>query len=153
MTQPGLFEVAKSKPMRALSLTQPWATAIITGVKQIETRSWQTPFRGVIAIHAAKGFPGWAKEFAMTENTLGRLPDRLPLGAIIGVAKITDIKRTEEIVTQISAIERLYGDYSFGRFGWFLSDVIALPEPIPCRGALSLWEVPIDIRPEIQKHL
>lgn len=50
--------------MKAISLTQPWATAIAVGVKQWETRSWPTGFRGPVAIHAAKGMPKWAKEFA-----------------------------------------------------------------------------------------
>jgi len=41
--------------MKALTLTQPWATLIACGAKRIETRSWATDFRGRIAIHAAKG--------------------------------------------------------------------------------------------------
>ncbi len=131
--------------MRALSLTQPWASAIMLGNKRVETRSWGTAFRGQIAIHAAKGFPKWARAFAITEHALNRLPTRLPMGAIIGVATIQQVVRTEEIVGTISAIERLYGDYSCGRFGWVLSDVMALPEPIACRGALSLWQVPAAI--------
>lgn len=135
--------------MKALSLTQPWATAVILGVKKVETRSWSTKYRGVIAIHASKGFPRWAKDFAMTEHTLGRLPERLPLGGIIGLARIVDIGRTEFVKFGISAIERLYGDYSDGRYGWILTDVIALPEPIPCKGALSLWEVPREIEQRI----
>ncbi|HEX8773726.1 MAG TPA: hypothetical protein VF735_08945 [Pyrinomonadaceae bacterium] len=42
--------------MKALSLTQPWATLIAIGAKKIETRSWRAP-GGVmaLAIHAAKG--------------------------------------------------------------------------------------------------
>ena len=42
--------------MKALTLTQPWATLIAVGAKRIETRSWGTSYRGRIAIHAAKGF-------------------------------------------------------------------------------------------------
>lgn len=137
--------------MKALSLTQPWATAIILGVKQVETRSWSTNYRGLIAIHAAKTFPKWAKDFANTEYTLGRLPCIYPLGAIIGLAKIAEVGRTEFVQFAVSAIERLYGDYSEGRYGWRLTDVIALPEPIPCKGALGLWNVPQDIETLIRK--
>ena len=50
--------------MRALTLTQPWAEAVASGLKVWETRSWQTSYRGPIAIHAAKGFPKEAREFA-----------------------------------------------------------------------------------------
>ena len=44
--------------MKALTLTQPWASLVAIGAKRIETRSWSTPYRGLLAIHAAKGFPG-----------------------------------------------------------------------------------------------
>ena len=132
--------------MKALSLTQPWATAIILGNKRIETRSWKTNYTGRIAIHAAKGFPKWAREFAETERAIGRIPGRLPFGAIIGFATIAGMRRTEELTgdlfLQISALERLYGDYAPGRWGWMLSDVEALPDDkiIGCKGALGLWE-------------
>lgn len=45
--------------IRSITLTQPWATLIcpyprIAPVKWIETRSWQTSWRGPVLIHAAK---------------------------------------------------------------------------------------------------
>ena len=139
--------------MKALSLTQPWATAIARGVKTVETRSWSTRFRGQIAIHASKGFPADARDFASVEHTLGRLPSSVPLGAIIAVATIVNVVQTEEIESQVDEIERLYGDFSRGRFGWILEDVIALPKPIPCRGALSLWDVPEEVERQIREQL
>jgi hypothetical protein len=48
--------------MRCLTLTQPWASLVAIGAKKIETRSWPTNYRGPLAIHAAKGFPRWARE-------------------------------------------------------------------------------------------
>ena len=50
--------------MKALSLTQPWASLVVIGAKCYETRSWATNYRGPLAIHASKGFPVWAKQFA-----------------------------------------------------------------------------------------
>lgn len=41
--------------MKAITLTQPWATLVAIGAKRIETRSWATRYRGPLAIHAAKG--------------------------------------------------------------------------------------------------
>jgi hypothetical protein len=49
--------------MKALSLTQPWATLVALGAKRIETRSWPTQYRGPLAIHAAKAFPKAARQF------------------------------------------------------------------------------------------
>ncbi len=72
--------------MKTLTLTQPWAQLIAIGAKRIETRSWGTKYRGPIAIHAAKGFPKWAREtclrspFIEALNRANYLPD-IPLGA------------------------------------------------------------------------
>lgn len=40
--------------IKALTLYQPWATLIAIGAKKIETRSWDTKYRGPLAIHASK---------------------------------------------------------------------------------------------------
>jgi hypothetical protein len=40
--------------MKALTIRQPWASLVATGVKTIETRSWSTKYRGPLAIHAGK---------------------------------------------------------------------------------------------------
>ena len=133
--------------MKALSLTQPWASAIMFGHKRIETRSWNTTHRGRIAIHAAKGFPKWAKEFAQEERFLGRMPGRLPLMAIVGFATITGMRRTEDMVGEVSGLERRYGDYGPGRWAWMLSDILPIPDDkiVPAMGALGLWSVPEEI--------
>jgi hypothetical protein len=40
--------------MKAISLHQPHAQAIMLGLKRYETRGWSTNYRGPLAIHAAK---------------------------------------------------------------------------------------------------
>lgn len=127
--------------MKALTLTQPWATLVATGKKRIETRSWRTGYRGPLAIHAAKGFPAAARRFAEHEHTLGRLPSPIPFGAVLCIVRLTDCQPAEEAIFDISALERLYGDYTYGagRWAWFLDDVKVFATPIPARGALGLW--------------
>ena len=129
--------------MKALSLIQPYASAIMIGLKRIETRSWSTKYRGRIAIHASKGMPKWAKDFAAIERAHGRLPTRLPLGAIIGFAEIVDMEHTEQSSLHIGPIEKMYGDYSLGRWSWILDNIQPLPDDqlIVCRGSLGLWTV------------
>ena len=39
--------------MKALTLYQPYATAIALGLKKYETRSWATSYRGPLAIHTS----------------------------------------------------------------------------------------------------
>ena len=38
------------------------------------------------------------------------------------------------------SLERAFGDYAPGRYAWLLSDVRALPEPLPARGMPGLWQ-------------
>ena len=45
--------------MKAITLTQPWATLVAIGAKRIETRSWRTFYRGPLAIHAGKTLPAY----------------------------------------------------------------------------------------------
>ena len=129
--------------MKALSLTQPWATLVATGAKRIETRSWSTKYTGRIAIHASKGFPRWAKETCFEEpfiSLLGPHRELLPRGAVIATATLMGCRRTEDVAHQLDKQELALGDYSEGRFAWFLGDVEPIVIPIPARGALGLWE-------------
>lgn len=130
---------------RGLSLTQPWASLVAGGHKRVETRSWPTAYRGAVLIHAAKGFPRWAQEFAAEERAVGRLPGRIPRGAIVAVATLVNVQRTDDVASTISSLERHLGNYDPGRWAWFLSEIHPLQEPVPCRGALGLWHVPGDV--------
>lgn len=135
--------------MKALSLWQPWATAIAAGVKRIETRHWSTSYRGPLAIHAAKHWDSEQREFASIEHTLGRLPKRIPFGAIVAVCDLVDVRSTDELIhtEAVGTIELNYGNYSPGRFGWLLENVRALTEPVPFKGAQGLFTVPDALLP------
>jgi len=149
--------------MKALSLTQPWATLIAIGAKRIETRSWSTRYRGPIAIHASKSMPLGCRAFAYADPAGRVLNDAgillggdcrdLPKGAIVAVATLTGIERTETILGMSQGLLRHeieFGDYSRGRFGWVLSDVVPLLKPVPATGALGLWDVPPQILEQVE---
>ncbi len=53
--------------MKALSLTQPWATLVAIGAKRIETRGWWTAYRGELLIHATKTMPRDCRELCDDE--------------------------------------------------------------------------------------
>lgn len=131
--------------MRAISLWQPYASAIALGLKTVETRHWPTKFEGPIAIHAAKRWAAAEREFATVEHTLGRLPPRLPLGAFVATARLIGCRFTADVRHQLGTIERMYGDYSDGRYAWFLTDVVALPEPVPYIGRQGFFNVPDEL--------
>jgi hypothetical protein len=133
----------------ALSLTQPWATLVIAGAKRVETRSWRTPYRGWLGIHASKGFPRRAKVLCFEEPFrsaliaagIEKLED-LPRGALIGGVVLLDCVPTDGVeLAGISAQERAFGDYNRGRWGWLLDRATAF-EPRSMNGTLGLWPIP-----------
>ena len=139
--------------MKALTLTQPWATLVALQAKRIETRSWHTSYRGPLAIHAAKRMPGsasslcWEEPFRTTlqagsykpENNTTNNPFGLPLGAVIAVTILTDIQPIT-LENQPPEPEHSFGDYTPGRFAWTFQNIYRLPDPIPTNGTLGLWE-------------
>jgi hypothetical protein len=157
--------------MKALTLTQPWATLVGIGAKRVETRSWTTRYRGPLAIHAAKGKPRYdlLYEEPFRQALFGDVwyPPRvtresLPLGAIVAVASLESVRRIEAdgipegplglTLLRANEHEEAFGDYTPGRYAWVLRSVRALPEPIECRGALGLWDVPADLLPLIESR-
>lgn len=73
--------------MKALTLHQPYATAVADGIKTVETRSWQTHHRGAVAIHAAKRIDHEALWRARLVDARHHETE-LPLGAIVAMARI-----------------------------------------------------------------
>ena len=131
--------------MKAITLYQPYATAISLGLKQFETRGWKTAYRGPLAIHAASGISRTAKDFARTEVALGRIPRRLPLGAVVCVVDLVDVRLAVEVALEVNAIERMYGDYAPGRWAWKLDNIRVMAEPFGVKGKQGLWNLPIPI--------
>jgi hypothetical protein len=137
--------------MRALTLTEPWATLMALHEKTVETRSWKLP-AGIIgeevAIHAAKGFPKWAKETCDEEpyRTALTLPGGIwsypekNCGHVLCIVKFIGYRRTEDVRGQLSEKQLAFGDYAEGRFAWFTEFVERLPRPVAAIGHLGFWE-------------
>ena len=146
--------------MKVIRILQPWASLVVLGHKKIETRSWNTKYRGELLIHAS------ARKIKVSEGTYqlwGHLSKviseddylKLPYGAIIGKVNLVDVVTTEElgyteefsdgfstkwsIQEEINPQEKYFGDYSPNRFGWLLSDPVLFDKPIPAKGQLGIW--------------
>lgn len=129
--------------MKAITLTQPWATLVAFGAKKIETRSWATDYRGPLAIHAAKSIPTWVDYWAISVlpilSRYRALPiQSLPRGCVVATCTLVDVVPAAR--ARPDAAERTLGDFAPGRFAWLLADVRPLPVPVPARGSLGLWE-------------
>ena len=131
--------------MKALTLTEPWATLMAYQAKKIETRSWRLPNSIIgqeVAIHAAKGFPRWAKEACDEEpfTILHTLNVKVTPGHVICVVKFNGCRMTEDVREQITPQEFAFGDYGEGRWAWFSEFVRKLDTPMPAIGHLGFWE-------------
>ena len=144
--------------MKALTLTQPWATLVAIGAKRIETRSWNTNYRGPLAIHAAKGFPKWAEALCHEEPFRSALAnsDFLPLGGVLATCNLVSVIPVvrfqkspvleldgpdgRQYHYELTKTEMQFGDYSPGRYAWLLDGVRCLDGVETARGALGLWE-------------
>ena len=98
--------------MKALTLTQPWATLVAIDAKAIETRSWWTSYRGPLAIHATKAYPLSARITAEchipTRDTIrGKV---LPLGAIVATCRLVDCQQVRSPLDMPDYPERTFGD-------------------------------------------
>jgi hypothetical protein len=122
--------------MKALSFRQPWAELILQGCKTMDLRTYNTHHRGPLAIHASKT----VERDACQEQGLD--PDALDRGGVVGVAELVDVVPLTEADYEEHRDEHLAGrSYREGMYGWVLADPQRLPQVVPTRGRMSLFNV------------
>lgn len=134
--------------MKTLSVKQPWATLICSGIKDVENRSWKpNEVPGRILIHAgstkisSKTFEGIPEEIfsnVFNSECLGNLPEleSLPTGAIIGYVTVSGFEDGK--------METVWADGQ-GVIKWKLEDAWMFDEPIlNVKGNLNLWDYDLD---------
>lgn len=124
--------------MLALSVLQPWAWAIMAGIKPVENRSWRTNYRGPLVIQAGQGK---RCDVAGREHiaAIGHaIPDELPRGVILGTVELVDVLTQAQAMAQFGPA---WVDHDPNGFCWVLEKPRLLATPRPCRGKLSLFQV------------
>ncbi len=127
--------------MRALSVRQPWAELIISGLKLFELRSRPTRVRGRIWIHAALRVEReWLTVAGMDEA-------QAVTGALIGSVEIIDcMPLNDHIVRELQAAGPFFGELSRATgYVWRLAAPRRLDSPIRWRGALGFFHVPSSV--------
>ena len=116
--------------MKALSVKQPWAGLIAAGYKTIETRTWETKFRGDLLIVSSK------KPAISMGREQYKDPLCYPRGETICIVNVVDcvpmVGKHEE-----AAMCDVYD----GAWAWMLED-IRMVKQIPVSGQLSIFDVP-----------
>lgn len=125
--------------MKALSVRQPWAWAILFAGKDVENRDWKSPWAPMepLLLHAAKGctYTDYLSAAATIEQISGKRPppfEQLPRGGIVGRFRIAQAVRHAQ-PTSPWAIP--------GQVHLHLADVTALPF-VEMPGQLGFFEVP-----------
>jgi hypothetical protein len=117
--------------MKALSVCQPWAWAIVTGAKRIENRWRPTRHRGPLVIHASRSRRYCRGDYS---GLLPRLPPwgELDYGVLVGLVEVVDC-------VPLAAAE---GDpFAVGPWCWILDKPRRL-RPVPFAGQVSFFDVP-----------
>lgn len=135
--------------VRALTVQQPWAWAIVSAGKTTENRTQMWSYRGPLLVHSGARWSERGDRSPLIEQAAqGRsLAGTLDMSAIIGVATLVDCHPD-------AGCCKPWGESSYVEHGGrqrrrvvhlTLEDARPLPEPIPCRGAQGLWVPPADI--------
>ncbi|MDO8660954.1 MAG: ASCH domain-containing protein [Candidatus Woesearchaeota archaeon] len=117
-------------------LRQPWAELILQGKKTIETRTWNTKFRGVFLIHAAQAInKEWCERFGVQKSVTG---------AIVGKAEIIGVKEYTLLKDWNADVDMHcfpLTEWTKKRYGFLLANVERI-EPKPLKGKLGFFSVP-----------
>ena len=121
--------------MKALSLKQPYAELIVSGKKTIETRTWNTKFRGTFLIHASSK-PNETRMLELKFN-------ELQTSCIVGQAEIVDVKEYNNLSEWNKDNDKHCAPlkvWDKKRYGYILKNAKRI-KPIPCKGKLNFFEV------------
>lgn len=165
--------------MRALTVQQPWAWAIVHGGKDVENRTQAWSYRGPLAIHAGARWskrgqeselirsatasdirPGSPFERWHTPGDWGHMPS-LTFGAVIGVVDLVAVHVAADGCCDSPWGEREYGnghpDFDRPRRRDIVHLEVANPRPlttpIPAKGRLGLWTPAPDLLAQIREQV
>lgn len=124
--------------MKALSINQPWAWAIVNNWKPVENRSWNTQYRGEFLIHAGKSFNHVGYNFIKQNLPEFAIPTieefQQMMGGIVGKANLINVvhEKDSHLLTEMDK------PWFFGEYG-FILDGAEPCDLIPCKGALGFF--------------
>ena len=140
--------------INAFTCTGSYAILILYGIKRTENRSaWPEPREGQAAISCSKSF--CKEEYG---RFIAWASANLPPGDFEKLPAWREVKEWPSKVVGVcdyKARERT-GRESWDegyQYWWDLSNVVRLPEPIPCRGNVGMWSLPPSIAQSVLEQV
>lgn len=119
-----------------MSLRQPYAELVVDGRKIIETRRWNTNFRGKFLIHASKAID------KQSATLLNIDCSKLTKGAVMGLAFLYDVKKYTSKEDFLADKDKHFSiNFSAPKYGFLLKGAKKLNKPIPMLGQLGFFDV------------
>lgn len=123
--------------MKAITISQPFASLIANGDKFVENRTWPTTYRGPLAIHAGKGTQYLCRE----ELAL------YPTGCIIAIVELVaciarndlEILKPNDTIESRRVVDIRNHRYTEGPWCWILEDAKPILH-VAINGKQGLWE-------------
>jgi hypothetical protein len=156
----------------ALTLWPEWAWAIAHRGKDIENRTWEPPRHLIgrwLAIHAGKHIGGRPGDKALLEGLEDLLEMAEEAGAEIPVfSDLIPQIATSAVVAVVKVRGSIHGEAKgwyggpqayngrnevVNNYGWQFDNIMALPTPVPCKGAQGLWPLPDEVVQAVRKQL
>ena len=130
----------RRKRLKCLSLRQPYADLVVTGRKTIETRRWNTNFRGKFLVHASKAIDTESAALLNIDCS------KAIKGAAIGSAFLYDVKKYANKEDFLADKEKHFGFmFCEPRYGFLLKGAKRLNKSVPMIGRLGFFDVDRDI--------
>ena len=130
--------------MMTLTVKEPWASLIAAGTKRIENRTWETKYRGPLAIHAGKS-PASPSALEWLEDN-GIVVPSLVYGKIVAVVNLIDCVELDDLPGDL--VDDVFAE---GPWCWILADARLVTPPIAAKGKLGLWRFDGKIEVAAQK--
>jgi len=131
--------------MKALTILQPYASAIIDGPKRVENRTWRPNLRTPVWIAVHAGLRPLRDHFATVKQVWRHDRDRglcdvgppetLKLGALLGAMRVYDFL----LIDKHPGLDM--DPWATGPWCWMIDQVVRW-KPIPWKGRQGLWELP-----------
>lgn len=130
--------------MRAITIMNPWAWAILNAGKDVENRTWAFKPGQEIALHAGKSFDEYGEDFLRRQGV--EPPSGYESGVILGLVTVADVHHANRCLSLTPSGRGYCSPWAMGdQYHWTLTGLHPTYSGIPCRGKQGIWTVPEDI--------